>query len=857
MPMTRYGSARRPPQNARWWLLVLLAACLGASGCSGCRQDAAQNAAGKNNASKDEDAKEKDDEDEEKKKIPDFEITPLTPLLSESIVETEGGQSLALAKPGHWTATSQRMKANADDLEARTILEVLDSKGEPQPLPHTPYDLVSSRPAVLAKGQEKRIEAGLLIPDQSGRFQVEARLERASGSAVREAPPPASWRAMPSYQYFLVVLAAEPAQYTFLKVTNSVRAPWESSSGRYALHYRVVLADGDQPPPLPSNPLEWTSVAQLWWDEPNLIRISPEQQQALVDWLHWGGRLVINGPDSLDALRGSFLDSYLPAYPGKAREIGSADLSELNDTWTARERGRVVSPLAPTKPWSGIELELRDGAQRVPGTGGLLVERGVGLGSIVVSAMQLAQRDLVNWPGYDSFLNGAVMRRPPRVFRVEQDQFFTGLEVDWFNVADHRLDAYFTTPLRWFARDAGAKANARDEPVPVDPQAVNWGMAGGTGETRTVVDRAGGMGAWSEFGDVASAARAALREAAGVRVPGAGFVVGCLAIYLVVLVPFNWMVFHALRRIEWAWIAAPIIALLGAAAVVHQAQLDIGFVSSQTEIALLELQGDHPRGHLSRFAGLYTSLSSTFDVEYDQPTAVAAPFPRDEEFSLGFGDSYSTVAFEKYAETKLRGLAVSSASTQFVHSEEIHPLEGAVRLTTATNRMRQLENRTGYHLSDVALVRREADGTLLGCWIGDLRDGNVTIVSFRPISSDPKSVPFAEERQAAAEKAAKSGEARLNVEDLVKVALQFPDDGDPLYGGRAETRLVARIDGALPGAGPEPAVSQSTGATVVLAHLDYGPLAPPTPDANSPSDVMPAGEVRDAFEEDQGSDLFE
>ena len=33
-----------------------------------------------------------------------------------------------------------------------------------------------------------------------------------------------------------------------------------------------------------------------------------------------------------------------------------------------------------------------------------------------------------------------------------------------------------------------------------------------------------------------------------------------LAIYLLVLVPLNWLVFWLIGKVEWAWIAAPLIA---------------------------------------------------------------------------------------------------------------------------------------------------------------------------------------------------------------------------------------------------------------------------------------------------------
>ena len=123
---------------------------------------------------------------------------------------------------------------------------------------------------------------------------------------------------MPSHQYFMLVLAREPARYAYLKVTDSVRAPFEDDNGQSPPHYRVVLADAAKPLPLPANVLTWTSVAYIVWDEVNLDRSNPAQQAALVDWIHWGGRLIINGPDSLDSLRASFLDEYLPVEPASA-----------------------------------------------------------------------------------------------------------------------------------------------------------------------------------------------------------------------------------------------------------------------------------------------------------------------------------------------------------------------------------------------------------------------------------------------------------------------------------------------------------------------------------------------------------
>ncbi len=761
---------------------------------------------------------------------------------------------MRLAKPGHWTTTVQQMKADRDNFEGRTILATVDDRGRPLPLAHTLYHMASSRPALLAKGRAKRVENEILLPADSGKLRVMADLvSSATGSSVAPRTSADRWTLMPSNQYFLLVLAREPGRYAFLKATDAVRAPYENDNGATPPHYRVVLADGNKPLPLPRNVLTWTSVAYVVWDEVNLARVDAEQQAALVDWLHWGGRLIVNGPDSLAALRGSFLDPYLPVDPGGLRTVAAAELAELNAVWTSRERGQAVAAISVTRPWSGIELKPRTQGTALPGCEGLFYEGPVGAGSVVVSGVQLAERDLVNWPGFDGFINGALLDRPRRTFSVDNDGTWTGLQSDWVDYKNKTHDAHFTTPLRWFARDAQSRANVREvaAPPPSVPQPLmGWG---GTPipQMSQVVDRPGGLGQWSEFGPVSQAAREALREAAGVRVPAAGFVVACLAVYLVVLVPLNWMAFHALGKIEWAWLAAPIIALVGTVAVVRQAQLDIGFVRAQTEIAVLELQGDHPRGHLTRYTALYSSLSTTYDLEFDDATAVAAPFPRDDTFEPAIGDTLSTVAFEKYDKPRLRGLNVQSATTQLVHGEQLYPLAGAVRLSHPSGdaKLWQLQNKSGMELSDATVLHRTVDNSgqpkFEGCWLGQIRNGASVLVPRSPVLMKKNELPYAAERAKAAQL---DSHKRLNVDELLKMAFRFPGREDPRDGLREEWRLVARVDEVLPGARTSPAASQMAGTTVILAHLQLGPRTAPQPDVNSPRDVL-GDSPRNKYEE--------
>ncbi len=54
------------------------------------------------------------------------------------------------------------------------------------------------------------------------------------------------------------------------------------------------------------------------------------------------------------------------------------------------------------------------------------------------------------------------------------------------------------------------------------------------------------MAGWNDRSATADAARDLLRQAAGISIPKAGFVMRVLAIYLLVLVPLNWIIFRSL-----------------------------------------------------------------------------------------------------------------------------------------------------------------------------------------------------------------------------------------------------------------------------------------------------------------------
>ena len=135
-----------------------------------------------------------------------------------------------------------------------------------------------------------------------------------------------------------------------------------------------------------------------------------------------------------------------------------------------------------------------------------------------------------------------------------------------------------------------------------------------------------GVAGWNDSSAVARESQSVLDASAGIEPPSSQFVLTALGIYLLLLVPVNWGVFRLIGRVEWAWIAAPILSILAAVGIVRTAQLDIGFARSQTELSILELQNGYTRGHMTRYASVYTSLSTEFSVDFDNDGARGQPW---------------------------------------------------------------------------------------------------------------------------------------------------------------------------------------------------------------------------------------
>ena len=225
-------------------------------------------------------------------------------------------------KPGHWATASQEMRANYRDFVGDSRVSVVNSQNRPYPVANTPFDVRASRPVLLTKGRPKTTESTFFVPQTGQPITARDRTRR-----TRPGPRAAATviRRSPRCRRISTTSWCWPRSRRDTRSSKrSTRCTCRSTANRMpttredSLIYRVVqLGCRPSRSRSPTTRSRGLSIAYMLWDEVDPgDPITPEQERALVDWIHWGGQLIISGPDSLDLLKGSFLEAYLPATSG-------------------------------------------------------------------------------------------------------------------------------------------------------------------------------------------------------------------------------------------------------------------------------------------------------------------------------------------------------------------------------------------------------------------------------------------------------------------------------------------------------------------------------------------------------------
>jgi len=773
------------PWNA-WLGWGLVIGCLLITGCRGCGSDFWF-------ASDDQKEKTKTNAEQEKeRKKPDFDTR--TPVLlpgffppkfdpelerrkerlsvgDRQVLENEQNAAVRFNryKLGHWAEAQISAVANNFNAEGQMSTWAVFPNFEPAPISGTDYFATTKRSISLPQGEWKYLETSVYLPRRSGKRKsaiVNYVVDRGQGSipmiTMAQGPP-----AMLSHQYHVVLLSERPDTYNFLNFTDcfQLRLRQDDVFTTRLDFYLLVPSLLNEPLPLPRQPLNWTTIAYLLWDDMDPTKLSRDHQTALIDWLHFGGQLILSGPDCLEKLENSFLGDFLPALSDGNINLTNESIAELNQQWSVPiPPGRdQVKPRVMTiagDALRGVRFNPHVDSQFVPGTGELAIERQIGRGRIVVTSFPLNAPAVRTWPSFPSFLNGVLLRRPGRKFQSQAGDISFG----WTNDGAAMSDPLIGSTLRFISRDLSSQGTSNLSPAvdidglseddqadyaPFNPwqswddsrirvaekqrNLQQWRFYGGFQDTAD-----SGVAGWNDFSAISSAARATLVESAGIIPPSSAFVLKMLAGYLVVLVPLNWLVFRLIGRVEWAWIAAPFIAIFGAIAVINLASLDIGFVRSNTQVGFVEAWENYPRAHVSEYSALYTSLSTRYQALLDNNSGQSLPFAsRQETYSTETKTRPNPVTIRKGVNTQLEGFQIQSNSTGLLHSEMMLDLDGAWKAERdPTGDLVGVYNGTYLNLKNAGAVWRTNDGNLQVSWLGDLASGGSGQFQWQDVTAD-------------------------------------------------------------------------------------------------------------------------
>ena len=746
-------------------MTVLILSLVSITGCSGCQ-------------SKEEQAKQAEKEKLERKKKreeaakklkekkarkPDFESmlpVALPGILTDPVKMTRRAKLLRndpvqkeidkmrsyslrknYAKPGHWQDIRFQANANHYDIEGELYSGAIPGGAANRFLPveGTKYTPITERLAALPKGKWKTFDSSLFIPlreESHSMTGIRCGFNRANGSATNFLNFN-SLRSMAPDQHHLVLLTDRQDIYKYLEAAPSIKMPGVDALARpNRPSYVIIPSDPQFPVPLPRHGLYWSTIAYVIWDDLDPDRLDLDQQKAMIDWLHFGGQLILSGPDCLQRLEKSFLADYLPARADKAVNLTSADLVTLNLKWSLPEKNAKGKKrdlqILKQAPLLGVNFQIHADAQLIEGSGDLVVERQLGRGRIVATSFSLSAPAVRSWRSFDSFLNTVLLRRPARKFYqasgpydIEDVAAFKWLGDDSAPMREPLLQS----SLRFLSRDLAAQGTASVSSVDywqgqetkeeAADELFNLGYDPGfvpkvqTGNRNLSdhwhyggydFDPQSGISGWSDFDAVAEAARSTLQEAAGITPPSGNFVLKLLAGYLLVLVPLNWAVFWFFGKVEYAWIAAPIIAVIGALTVIRMASLDIGFSRSNTQVAILEIPAEYERGHLTEYSALYTSLSTAYQLELDGKGGLALPFPSNRSKTFRPSEQVPLILDKTTANT-VSGVQIQSNTTELIHAENLFDTGGKIRLEINDAGEMTLLNGTNLTFKNVLIAR--------------------------------------------------------------------------------------------------------------------------------------------------------
>ncbi len=767
------------------------------------------------------------DPDAAKKKAEEKKLKPPFEFFKSQVAPFD---VLPYVKAHHWSTLTLEMRANEGDYDG--LLQT-----DPVPMAPMPLEMVFRREARLVKEQTRALGQQVLV----NTVPKEWTLTLLRPNALRG---DASWQAilttLEPHQSLILVLSKESTNQfaswgrmaALIPARTDREAIQQLDRQRY---YRLVLPTEPDKLALSPHPLTWSTISHVVWDALPPDQLSVGQQEAMLDWLHWGGQLIFTGgADQAYALyRESFLGPYLPAEPtGQMVALKEEDLQPLSHSYPppvitsmVEQPGKRYLAAAGLRPPTQKSVYLSvlrpaEGASTIPlGEGSphlLAVERRIGRGRITMLTINPTEPTFAQWTGLDTMVRRVVLRRPEESYQRVARPGLGSMPIAGAPAhAPGYLGPHDLTWYRITSRDA-LPGNDRG-PMPPAPRAPPSDARKDLGDadvttlaTEEEPVSLTGVADWRDTSRFPMIARELLEQASGLTIPSPMFVLKVILAYLLAIVPINWLVCRVvLRRREWAWVVVPIVSIVFAYAVQRGAAYDMGFDSAMDEIDLLEIQGGYPRGHLSRFASVYTTGHGSFTISYpSNNTALALPMSGGREIP---GEDVTTSAWQSVPIPALSNFSVQPRSLSLFRAEEMTTLPGSIRLE-GDGAGRRVVNATDLELRDATLIDISGPGEQdrKERYLGTIAPGGVVELEKTERRPFPERITV---------------ESGPDPDTILRVVRTTWEPGDENSG---EIRLVAWVSQPMPGQMIDPPTDRTRGITAVLVHLRNGP--PPSPD---------------------------
>ena len=154
----------------------------------------------------------------------------------------------------------------------------------------------------------------------------------------------------------------------------------------------------------------------------------------------------------------------------------------------------------------------------------------------------------------------------------------------------------------------------------------------------------------------------------------------------------------------------------------------MGYDTACDEIDVVEVFGDYPRAHLSRFASLYSTGRVKFTIAFPgDPLALALPL--DTGRSLR-GEDVTTSVWQSYPAPTLEAFAVQPRSLAMFRSEQMATLAGSITLERDEQTQR-IVNASELELRDAVLIDVGDPGQSTETFVGTIAPGLTVEVTRR------------------------------------------------------------------------------------------------------------------------------